>query len=274
MSFRRDLFRGTASSYDRYRPTYPPKLINHLSERAVVPAPGTYLDLACGPGTLTFALQDRFAETWAVDQEPDMVDVARAKAAGLAGTDPITGIRCIESAAEDLIAPPETFDLVTIGNAFHRMRREVVAARIFGWLRPGGHLALVWGGSPWQGSAPWQQAMHAVMDRWRPADRIPSGYEQDRENRPDLSILADTGFELIGTHEFQVTRDWTLDDLAGFLSATSTHSPAALADRAAAFEADLRASLQASTPAAVYPQQITFAYDLARRPSPHPHPLS
>jgi SAM-dependent methyltransferase len=268
MSFRRDLFRGTASSYDRYRPTYPPELINHLSERAVLSAPGTYLDLACGPGTLTFALQDRFAETWAVDQEPDMINVVRAKAARLAGTGAIASIRCIESSAEDLTAPPETFDLVTIGNAFHRMHRGDVAARVFGWLRPGGHLALVWGGTPWQGSAPWQQAMRAAMDRWRPADRIPSGYEQDRENRPDLSILADTGFELIGTYEFQVTHDWTLDALAGFLSATSTHSPAALGNRAAAFEADLRATLRPAAPTApapTYPQQITFAYELARR---------
>ena len=85
MSFRPDLFRGTAISYDRHRPPYPPLLIEHLAERTVVPAPGTYLDLACGPGTLTFALHDRFAHTWAVDQEPDMVDVARAKATGLTG---------------------------------------------------------------------------------------------------------------------------------------------------------------------------------------------
>ena len=262
MSFLPDLFRGTALSYDRYRPPYPPALIKHLSERAVVPAPGTYLDLACGPGTLTFALHDRFARTWAVDQEPGMVGMAREKAAG------ITGIRCIESAAEDLAAPPQTFDLVTIGNAFHRMHREAVAARIFGWLRPGGHLALVWGGSPWQGPAPWQRAMQAAMRRWQPADRIPPGYAEDRENRPDQSILADAGFELTGTYEFPVTHDWTLDTLAGFLSATSTHSPAALGDRAAAFEADLRATLRPAAPTApapTYPQQITFAYELARR---------
>jgi SAM-dependent methyltransferase len=265
MSFRPDLFRGTAVSYDRYRPPYPPALINHLSERAVVPAPGTYLDLACGPGTLTFALHDRFAETWAVDQEPDMVAFARAKADGITGTGSIAGIRCIESSAEDLTAPPETFDLITIGNAFHRMRREVVTARSYGWLRPGGHLALVWGGSPWRGSAPWQQALQAVLDRW-PTDRIPAGYEQDREKRPDLAILADAGFEMIGTCEFPVTHEWTLAALAGFLSATSTHSPAALAERAAAFSADLRASLLACDPAAIYPQQLHFAYDLARRP--------
>jgi hypothetical protein len=55
---------------------------------------------------------------------------------------------------------------------------EVVAARVFRWLRPGRFLALVWGGSPWEGPAPWQQAMSATMQRWmtrvRADDRIPS----------------------------------------------------------------------------------------------------
>lgn len=40
------------------------------------------LDLACGTGQLAFPLADRFAETWAVDQEPDMIDFVQAKSAG------------------------------------------------------------------------------------------------------------------------------------------------------------------------------------------------
>jgi SAM-dependent methyltransferase len=49
---------------------------------------------------------------------------------------------------EELDAPPGAFDLVTIGNAFHRLPRDVVAAKIRRWLGPGGHLALLWGNGP------------------------------------------------------------------------------------------------------------------------------
>src|SRR5258708_37411382 len=91
-------------------------------------------------------------------------------------------IRMLAWAAEDLYEPEQSFDLVAIGNAFHRLRREAVAARVFRWLRPGRFLALVWGGSPGEGRALWQQAMSATMQRWmtrgRPDDRIPAGDDQ------------------------------------------------------------------------------------------------
>ena len=108
------------------------------------------LDLACGTGQLGFALRGRFREVWAADLEPDMIALVRAKALAAC----VDSVRPVLAAAEDLIAPAESFLLVTIGNAFHRMQREAVAANVFGWLRPGGWLALVWGGSPWAAIRP------------------------------------------------------------------------------------------------------------------------
>src|ERR1700683_1379218 len=67
----------------------------------------------------------------------------KAKAAG------ITHIRFLPSPAEELSLPGESFDLVAIGNAFHRMPRAEVAARVLRWLRPGRFLALLWSGTPW-----------------------------------------------------------------------------------------------------------------------------
>src|SRR5260370_26458752 len=122
-----------------------------------------------------------------------MVGVAREKgeAAG------IGNIRFLTSAAKDLSAPERSFDLVAIGNAFHRLPRETVAARVFRWLRPGRFLALAWGGSPWEGQAPWQQAMSATMERWQTRaqdrDRVPPGYERARSERPDPAICARQG---------------------------------------------------------------------------------
>ena len=260
LEFRRDLYKGLAAGYDRYRLRYPQALIEHLSERAAVHPPGRLLDLACGPGLLAFALHDRFAQTWAVDAESEMIDLVRAKASGMAD------IRPIACAAEELSVPDETFDLVVIGNAFHRLRRSAVAALIFRWLRPGGHLALAWTDVPWNGDAPWQAALQEIMRRWRPADRIPDGYEQDRRERPDQAVLAEAGFEIGGEYRFGLEHEWTIETITGFMLATSVHSPAALGDDVPAFEADLGRRLLAHSPDGTFPQTLSFAYELARRP--------
>jgi ubiquinone/menaquinone biosynthesis C-methylase UbiE len=148
-------------------------------------------------GQVAFALSGRFAEIWAVDQEPDMIDVGRHKAdaAGAA-----TRFRFVVCDAAELSAPADYFDLITIGNAFHRLSRTVVAHASHRWLRPGGFLALLWGGTPAYDDAPWQRALAAVMQRWRHRPgaqaRIPASYAADRDARPDQQILAEAGFEL------------------------------------------------------------------------------
>ena len=75
--FRADLYRGTASYYDRFRVPYPQSLFDDLAERSGAGSQGSLLDLACGPGLISFAMHGRFREVWAVDQEPGMIDVAR-----------------------------------------------------------------------------------------------------------------------------------------------------------------------------------------------------
>jgi SAM-dependent methyltransferase len=266
--FRRDLYAGTARDYERFRVPYPRELIDHLAAESGADGTGRLLDLACGTGQLTFALRRNFADVWAVDQEPGMAAVARQKA-GSSG-----GVRVQVSAAEELAAPDESFDLVVIGNAFHRLPRSVVAARAFGWLRPGRLLALAWGGSPWNagpaGPASWQQALAATMQRWRAetdGGRIPAGYEQDRRDRPDRAVLRDAGFQHAGRREFRVAREWTAQALAGYLFSTSVLSRAALGARATDFEADLRRELRACQPRGPFRQEITFACELARRPA-------
>jgi SAM-dependent methyltransferase len=265
--FRSDLYRGTASYYDRFRVPYPQSLIDDLARRSGASGAGSLLDLACGPGLISFAMLGRFREVWAVDQEPGMIDLARQKAAA-AG---ISTIRFVTSAAEDLSAPDSSFDLVAIGNAFHRMGRETIAARVLRWLRPGQFVALLWSGSPWDGQVPWQRAMWTTMQRWaaraQAQDRIPPGYAENRKRRPDLDVLRDAGFELAGSYQFPVSWEWTSDTLIGFAYSTSVVSRQALGDLAPGFEEDLRDAVCACEPSGVLHQTIEFAYELARRPA-------
>lgn len=190
-AFRPDLYQGTAQAYDEFRLPYPADLVADLAARTGADGTGNLLDLACGTGQAAFALAASFAEIWAVDQEPEMIDVARHKAdaAGAAAK-----FRLLVCDAAELSAPAGHFDLITVGNAFHRLPRTVVARASLGWLRPGGFLALLWGGTPTYDDAPWQRALAAVMQRWqhRPGveARVPAGYAADRDARSELGRIS------------------------------------------------------------------------------------
>jgi SAM-dependent methyltransferase len=263
-----DLYRGSAEHYDRYRLGYPDELIGDLVRLAAGSGrDGRLLDLACGTGQLAFALRQWFGEVWAVDQEPDMVTVVRAKAAaaGDAGQ-----FRPIVSSAETLRLEPGYFDLVVIGNAFHRLDRDLVADLVLGWLKPGGYLALCWSLMAWTGDADWQRALAATLDKWQTTlgaqSRIPANWDGPRKARPDAQVLAEAGFEVTGRREFAVEHHWTLAQLGGLVRSTSFLPAAVLGDQAAEFDADLAASVGRFGQDGVFSETVSFACDLARRP--------
>src|SRR3984957_7513892 len=154
-----DLYRGTAEYYDRFRLSYPEAMISDLVRRTGASGRGRLLDLACGTGQLAFALRSSFAEVWAVDQEPDMVAVVAAKAASGDGAPRVLPV---VASVEELDAPPAHFSVAVIGNAFHRLPRDLVAGRVRGWLEPGGFLALCWSLGAQAGPLDWQGGLRGV----------------------------------------------------------------------------------------------------------------
>jgi SAM-dependent methyltransferase len=266
-AFRSDLYRGTASFYDRYRLAYPDVLIDDLCSRVSASGGGRLLDLACGPGTVTFELSRHFAEVWAVDQEPETVEFAAAKAERLG----VGNVQWMVGRAED-VDPDETFDVVTIGTAFHRLDRRRVAELATHWLRTGGHLALLWSDTALNGDAHWQRVLAEVLVDWmrrtRADERLPADLEEHLIQLPHTTVLEDAGLVVAGRYEFEELHDWRLDELIGLVYSTSLLPRAVLGDRADAFEADVRERLLAVEPAGVFREHASFAYDLARRPAP------
>ena len=263
--FAADLFRGSAGFYDRFRLPYPQAMLADLVQCAGVSGRGRLLDLACGTGQLAFPLRRSFSEVWAVDQEADMVDVVRAKAATAGAGE----VRPVASSAESLEAGPGSFEVAVIGNAFHRLNRDLVARRVYGWLQPSGCLALCWSTSPWAGEQDWQQALAAVMTRWQTAlgagNRAPAGWDLARKRRPDAEVLSEAGFETPGRREFTAVHRWSLPELAGHIRSTSVLPPPVLGDQAGAFDDDLAASLSPHSDDGTYTATVSFAYELARK---------
>jgi SAM-dependent methyltransferase len=211
--FAKDLYKGSAAYYDKYRLPYPGELITDLIARTTPSGHGRLLDLACGTGQLAFPLAGSFAEVWALDQEPDMADMVRAKAAA-AGPATAQRLRPLAASAEEADFPARSLELVVIGNAFHRLNREVVATRVRKWLQPGGHLALCWTFMPWDrdGSPDWKRAFSELLGRWKAElsrNRVPERWDQERRELPDAELLTGYGFEMIGHYEFAARHRWS-----------------------------------------------------------------
>jgi hypothetical protein len=179
--------------------------------------------------------------------------------------------RAITSGVEELSIDPASFELITIGNAFHRLRRDQLARRTFEWLGPGGHLALCWSDSPWAGHADWQKALRALLEHWRRAlsahERLPQDWDAARQAKPDHVVLVAAGFESTGRHQFQIEHRWTPTELAGFVYSTAFLAAPAFGDQAAAFEADLANHLEPHLRNGAVVDEVSFAYDLFRRPA-------
>ncbi|WP_162907318.1 class I SAM-dependent methyltransferase [Allorhizocola rhizosphaerae] len=218
-------FRGTAEHYAAHRIPYPRALFGHLLR--LVPGRQRLLDLACGTGELAIPLSERFGEVVAVDLEPDMVAAGMRKAPGLTW---------IVAAAEELLFEPGTLDLVTVGNAFHRLDRALVAARARTWLKPGGAIAVVNTDSVWRGTEPWQRTAVEIVAKWRP--QVAPAKRASHEK-----VLRSAGFADVEERLFHVPHVWSVDGFIGYLYSTSVVSKAALGANAGAFERELRAAL-------------------------------
>jgi ubiquinone/menaquinone biosynthesis C-methylase UbiE len=268
LHFAVDLYQGTAEYYDRYRLPYPEAMTEDLIARTGVSGHGRLLDLACGTGQLAFPLRRSFAEVWAVDREPDFAQMVQAKADKLGAGN----IRPVTADAETLDAEPGHFELAVIGNAFHRLDRDLVAARLLNWLRPGGRVALCWADVPQLGDREWQRALAALLDRWQTAlgatDRVPANWAGPQRRRPDTQVLSEAGFETAGRHEFPVEHRWSLAELAGYVRSTSFLPPSVLGDQGAAFDNDLATAIGPFAAAdGTFPHDVGFVYDLARKPA-------
>ena len=264
LRYRMDLFKGTAEYYDRFRRPYPPALLDDLRARVPLGPRSRVLDLACGTGQIAFALASGVADVLAVDQEPELVAFGARKARALG----VANVTWLAAAAED-VALEGVFDLVGIGNAFHRLKRDVVTKRLVAHLAPRGCVALLWSGTPWGGDKPWHRALARVLERWQTAlganDRVPAGWEEAIERDPHEAVLRRAGLAYEGELRFSAVEQWTVDTIAGFMYSTSFLNRMVLGDHVDEFEADLRAELLACEPTGAFEQEVSYAYKLARR---------
>jgi SAM-dependent methyltransferase len=243
-----DAFVGTAPYYARYRVPYPRVLLHDLVRRAGVTGQGRLLDLACGPGRVAFALAGSFREIWAIDIEPEMIAVGKEETAQRG----VNHIQWMVGKAEELTAPPAWFELVTIGEAFHRLDQQIATEQTLLGLKPGCCLAVIGTCSRASDWEAWQHIVAQIVHKWTgravstggvSTAHVPGGGTEHTER-----VLQKSGFEEVGSYSFIEPHDWTLETILGNLYSLSVCSKRVLGNKAEGFEADLKAALLAHDP--------------------------
>lgn len=258
-------FAGSAEAYARWRPPYPRSMLADLLDRAGG-GREALLDIATGPGRIALDLAPRFARVVALDIEPDMIRVATEQAAARG----ITNVTWLVEPAEAFDAPAGTFDLVTIGEAFHRLVPDVVAGTAFRVLRPGGCLATLGMDTRFSGDSAWEIAYREVRAPWV-ARAFPDGFalvlpggaldEADREE-----ALRGVGFVDVQGRDFEETLELRFDDIAGYLASTSLCSRTAIGPDFDRWIDELRSALGASD-TSTFGEHVRWGYTLARKPA-------
>lgn len=130
-------FTDRVDDYVRYRPGYPPQVIETLREEAGLGPGRSVADVGAGTGIFSRLLLESGAEVWAVEPNAAM----RAAAEAVLGGEP--RFHSVAAAAEATTLPDRSMDLVVAAQAFHWFDMEAARVEFARILRPGGKVAVV-----------------------------------------------------------------------------------------------------------------------------------
>ena len=131
-------FSNRVDNYVRYRPGYPPAVLDLLAARCGLTATSVVADLGSGTGILTGRLLQSGARIFAVEPNPEM----RAAAEKLLAHHP--NFTSLAGTAEATPLPDHSVDFITAGQAFHWFDRDQARREFLRLLKPGGWVVLIW----------------------------------------------------------------------------------------------------------------------------------
>lgn len=255
-SYPPDAFEGTAEYYSRYRVPYPTILFDDLINSATLSNGSVLLDLASGPGRVTFPLAQYFDKVIAADIDSGMVEEGRKNAA----ENNIRNIEWINSKAEELNIEHGSVDLITIGDAFDRLDQSMILGLAKLWLKPGGSLAIIGMYSIWRGNEPWHQLVTEITNKW-------VSYQTINSNFKEYPILLENkGFTGIKSESYEFTHSCSIDSILGYLYSTSRCSKKKLGNNVKEFEKELREELGKLNNGDLFSENIKCGFTFGRKP--------
>jgi SAM-dependent methyltransferase len=151
-------FSSRVENYVKYRPSYPPAIIEFMTAELHFSPAAMIADVGAGTGKLTELFLDNGNPVYAVEPNEDMLAAAQT----LLGERP--NFYPIAATAEATTLPFQSVDFITAAQAFHWFDREKTKVEFRRILRPNGHVLLIW--NEWRQDSPFLHAYQDIIDRY------------------------------------------------------------------------------------------------------------
>ena len=131
-------FSQRVENYVKYRPGYPPEVLDCLRRHCGCSAEWVIADVGCGTGLLAELFLKNGNRVFGIEPNPEM------RAAGEDFLKSYEGFTSIAASAEATTLDGNSVDLIVAGQAFHWFDRARARQEFERILKPGGWVALIW----------------------------------------------------------------------------------------------------------------------------------
>jgi ubiquinone/menaquinone biosynthesis C-methylase UbiE len=253
-----NIFRGTAWYYARFRPGYPNEVANLLVKKFALTKDSRVLDLGCGTGQMALKLAPYVSEVIAIDPQEEMLREGKSAAAPRGITN-VTWIKGDSSRLPQIAKRIGDVHLTVIARAFHWMVREQTLTDLFKITLPGGGATVIDDSGAYDGATlPWKEVIRETVKKWLGTTRragTKGTYTPPTRKFEDY--LKESEFCNFESASFQVERNWSLDEIIGYMYSTSQSSIPVLGDKQEPFEAELRKRLIEIQPTGRFHEPVT-----------------
>lgn len=200
----KDNFSQQSADYSRYRPVYPQSLYDFIYHYC--PSFDCALDCATGNGQAARVLSQKFKEVYATDISQSQIGQAHQE----------TNIYYSVQRAEQTDFTDASFDLITVGQAYHWFDFLAFGTEANRLLKPGG-IAVIWT----YGLLRLNKVLTPLLDNFYKEVTFPYWDEERR--------WVDLGYKQMPFHfneiktdfNFQIQKEFTLEELEGYLNTWS-----------------------------------------------------
>ena len=200
----KDLFSRQTVSYARYRPTYPAELYEYILGHVRVK--DSVWDCGTGNGQAAFVLADHFKKVKATDISEKQLAMAPLR----------ENIDYIACTAELTPFSNDTFDLVTVAQAYHWFNFQAFENEARRVSKPGGIIA-IWG---YNLITTHNDKIDAVIYQFY-HEIIGPYWDAERKFVEENYNTIPFPFSLISSRNFSIDNEWSKSDLIGYLNSWS-----------------------------------------------------
>ncbi|WP_306567306.1 class I SAM-dependent methyltransferase [Flavobacterium lindanitolerans] len=199
----KDNFSNQASEYSKFRPSYPPELIEHIV--SFTESREMALDVATGNGQIAQKLSEYFQTVYATDISENQLQHAKQ----------LLNVIYKKLPAERTDFKDRQFDLITVAQAIHWFDFDQFYAEVYRILKPNGIFAVVG---------------YGLFSTNEESDRILSDFycnivgpfwDAERKYLDENYQTIPFPFEELETLRFQNKFTWTFEQLVGYLETWS-----------------------------------------------------